>query len=302
MAPFTHRPDCLPGPLPPADGFRKQLVVLTAGGKVLALHNGDGRLLWSLDFGPAAGLRKLALWRLPHDVQHEIEVRHIARMPTSLPRPELPHQGSPQLAAPHAAAQGRPCHWQHEAPPALPYKVPFSCPTNLTRTHTLSLPGLQVVALATSSDSVTATVINAHTGAVLQTLKAQTSPPAALATDSGPDVLPLPQPVHDGTADQHVFVVAPAGAGGAAAVLPDTPAARAALAAARPGFVFWRADEAAGAVRGYGFTGRCRRACKEGVGDAAGGGDLLCAVLSACRAAPVPAKLQALFGWPRLPC
>lgn len=166
------------------DGFRKQLVVLTAGGKVLALHNGDGRLLWSLDFGPAAGLRKLALWRLPHDVQHEIEV----------------------------------------------------------------------VALATSSDSVTATVINAHTGAVLQTLKAQTSPPAALATDAGPDVLPLPQPVHDGTADQHVFVVAPAGAGGAAAVLPDTPAARAALAAARPGFAFWRADEAAGAVRGYGFT------------------------------------------------
>ena len=58
-----------------ADGFRKQLVVLTSGGKVLALHNGDGRLLWSLDFGPAAAPRKLALWRLPHDMQHDTEAR-----------------------------------------------------------------------------------------------------------------------------------------------------------------------------------------------------------------------------------
>jgi hypothetical protein len=47
--------------------------VLTSGGKVLALHNGDGRLLWSLDFGPAAAPRKLALWRLPHDMQHDTE-------------------------------------------------------------------------------------------------------------------------------------------------------------------------------------------------------------------------------------
>ncbi|KAL4458516.1 hypothetical protein ABPG75_013381 [Micractinium tetrahymenae] len=165
------------------DGFRKQLVVLTAGGKVLALHNGDSRLLWSLDFGPGAGLRKLALWRVPHDVQHDIEV----------------------------------------------------------------------VALAASPDSVTATVMNAHTGKILQTLTAPASQ-AAGAADGAPDVLPLSQPVHDGTADQHVFVVAPAGTDGAAAVLPDTPAARAAFVAARPGFAFWRVDEVAGAVRGYGFT------------------------------------------------
>ncbi|KAL4426508.1 hypothetical protein ABPG77_008366 [Micractinium sp. CCAP 211/92] len=164
------------------DGFRKQLVVLTAGGKVLALHNGDGRPLWSLDFGPEAGLRKLALWRVPHDVQHDIEV----------------------------------------------------------------------VALATGDDAVTATVINAHTGTVLQTLTAPTSPSAA--PGAAPDVLPLPQLVQDGTADQHVFVIAPAGTNSAATVLPDTPAARAAFAAARPGFAFWRVDEAAGAVRGYGFS------------------------------------------------
>ena len=63
----------------PADGFRKQIVVLTAGGKVLALHNGDGRLLWSLDFGPAAALSRLALWRVPHEVQHDIEVGGLGR-------------------------------------------------------------------------------------------------------------------------------------------------------------------------------------------------------------------------------
>jgi hypothetical protein len=49
-------------------------VVLTARGKLLALHNGDGRLLWSLDFGPQAAPSKLALWRVPHDVQHGIQV------------------------------------------------------------------------------------------------------------------------------------------------------------------------------------------------------------------------------------
>lgn len=49
--------------------------MLTAGGKVLALHNGDGRVLWSVDFGPAAAPSKLATWRVPHDVQHDIEAR-----------------------------------------------------------------------------------------------------------------------------------------------------------------------------------------------------------------------------------
>ena len=59
------------------DGFRKQVVVLTAGGKVAALHNGDGRLLWAADFGGgAAGAvpLKLALWRVPHRVGEDVEV------------------------------------------------------------------------------------------------------------------------------------------------------------------------------------------------------------------------------------
>lgn len=71
----ANRTRLLPLPFrPPADGFRKQVVALTSSGKVVALHNGDGRLLWSLDFGRAAGLRKLVLWRVPHDVQHDIQV------------------------------------------------------------------------------------------------------------------------------------------------------------------------------------------------------------------------------------
>lgn len=49
-------------------------MALTSSGKVVALHNGDGRLLWSLDFGRDAGVRKLVLWRVPHDVQHDIQV------------------------------------------------------------------------------------------------------------------------------------------------------------------------------------------------------------------------------------
>ncbi len=53
------------------DGFRRQLVVTTAPGKVLALHTGDGRVLWSLDFGAGASPQKLAPWRTPHDIVHD---------------------------------------------------------------------------------------------------------------------------------------------------------------------------------------------------------------------------------------
>lgn len=34
-----------------ADGFRKMILVTTEAGKVAALHNGDGHLMWSLNFG-----------------------------------------------------------------------------------------------------------------------------------------------------------------------------------------------------------------------------------------------------------
>jgi hypothetical protein len=53
------------------DGFRRQLIVTTATGKVLALHTGDGRVLWSLDFGATAAPQRIASWRTPHDVLHD---------------------------------------------------------------------------------------------------------------------------------------------------------------------------------------------------------------------------------------
>ncbi len=93
---------------------------------------------------------------------------------------------------------------------------------------------------------VTATVINAHTGTVLDTLVA----PGAVS-----DLLQLPQAAHDGTADQKVYVLVPGGEGGQARVLPDSAVGREAFAAARPALTFWRMDEQAGTIQGLGFTG-----------------------------------------------
>lgn len=56
------------------NGFRKLLVVLTRAGKVLALHTGDGRIVWSLLLSPLHspdGCRHLTpvdiyQWQVPH--------------------------------------------------------------------------------------------------------------------------------------------------------------------------------------------------------------------------------------------
>jgi hypothetical protein len=69
------------------------------------------------------------------------------------------------------------------------------------------------------------------------------------------DLLLVPQAAHDGTADQLVYALVPPGVGGTVRLLPDTPQAHAAFAAARPSLAFWRADEQAGSVSGFGFTG-----------------------------------------------
>lgn len=89
-------------------------------------------------------------------------------------------------------------------------------------------------------------VINAHTGAVEQTLAAE---------GEAAQLLHLPQPLHDGSADQHAYVLVPSGSAGAAKVLPDTAEARAAFQAARPALSFWRVDKAAGSIQGLGFAG-----------------------------------------------
>ena len=48
------------------DGFRKLLVVSTDAGKLLALHNGDGRVVWSRYYGEGATLDSLLVWDTPH--------------------------------------------------------------------------------------------------------------------------------------------------------------------------------------------------------------------------------------------
>ena len=42
-------------------------------GKVLSLHNGDGRVLWQLDFGATAPTR-LVQWLIPTDPEEGVEV------------------------------------------------------------------------------------------------------------------------------------------------------------------------------------------------------------------------------------
>ncbi len=69
-----------------ANGFRKIALCLTAGGKLLALHNGDGRTLWSRSYAAAAGEagaggagagapQHLLPWRTFHDTTHAPQVR-----------------------------------------------------------------------------------------------------------------------------------------------------------------------------------------------------------------------------------
>lgn len=53
------------------DGFRRQIIVLTGTGKVASLHTGDGRLLWSTDFGQDGGAHRIAAWKKPHDVYED---------------------------------------------------------------------------------------------------------------------------------------------------------------------------------------------------------------------------------------
>jgi hypothetical protein len=57
------------------------LAVLRPAGKLAAVHNGGGRLLWAVDFGPRPGggyagaTAQLLPWRSSHDVQHAPEAR-----------------------------------------------------------------------------------------------------------------------------------------------------------------------------------------------------------------------------------
>ncbi|KAG2424507.1 hypothetical protein HXX76_014388 [Chlamydomonas incerta] len=56
------------------NGFRKLLLALTGTGALTALHNGDGRVLWSRTFPPDAVPMRLLQWRSYHDITHAPEV------------------------------------------------------------------------------------------------------------------------------------------------------------------------------------------------------------------------------------
>ncbi|KAI8475054.1 MAG: hypothetical protein J3K34DRAFT_456487 [Monoraphidium minutum] len=72
-----------------ANGFRKLIVALTSAGKALALHNGDGRVVWASRFGPAARPTHLLRWRRFHDLAHAPRVA-LARAGAGPSAPEDP--------------------------------------------------------------------------------------------------------------------------------------------------------------------------------------------------------------------
>ncbi|KAF5841245.1 hypothetical protein DUNSADRAFT_13699 [Dunaliella salina] len=51
-------------------GFRKLIVVATEAGKVAALHNGDGHIVWSRPFPRKLAPQQLLQWQLFHDLTH----------------------------------------------------------------------------------------------------------------------------------------------------------------------------------------------------------------------------------------
>ncbi|GFR39708.1 hypothetical protein Agub_g187 [Astrephomene gubernaculifera] len=61
-------------PVRDVNGFRKLLLALTSTGKLSALHNGDGRVLWSRFFSPDSTPTRLLPWRSYHDIQHPPQV------------------------------------------------------------------------------------------------------------------------------------------------------------------------------------------------------------------------------------
>ncbi|GBF96686.1 ER membrane complex subunit 1 [Raphidocelis subcapitata] len=196
------------------NGLRKLVVVATAAGKTLALHNGDGRVIWAARLGGAgagagggagAGAGRAAApqpprllrWRRFHDLAH-----------------------APQIAWVAAGGGG-------------------------------------------GSGGACVLVLDGATGRELERIEL----PHPVAK-----IVPLPQPLHDGTAEQYAYAFvrpAPAAAAAppralAARLVPGGPEARAHFAEAAPSLVFWdvfasdaasdgAAGAGAGALAGYAF-------------------------------------------------
>eukprot|EP00192_Tetraselmis_astigmatica_P002112 CAMPEP_0117674976 /NCGR_PEP_ID=MMETSP0804-20121206/15346_1 /TAXON_ID=1074897 /ORGANISM="Tetraselmis astigmatica, Strain CCMP880" /LENGTH=1011 /DNA_ID=CAMNT_0005483923 /DNA_START=47 /DNA_END=3082 /DNA_ORIENTATION=- len=53
---------------PDPSGFRKLLITLSDTGKLLALHNGDGHVVWGLSYDPVCPPEVLHVWQQPHSL------------------------------------------------------------------------------------------------------------------------------------------------------------------------------------------------------------------------------------------
>lgn len=60
------------------NGFRKLIVVITVAGKALALHNGDGRVVWAARYPPTRTPTHLLLWKRFHDLTHATQLLLVA--------------------------------------------------------------------------------------------------------------------------------------------------------------------------------------------------------------------------------
>ncbi|MEW5302534.1 MAG: hypothetical protein WDW36_005311 [Sanguina aurantia] len=164
------------------NGFRKIILAASATGKLLALHNGDGRTLWAHNFGPDAAPKYLLPWRTFHDTQH-----------------------APQVLVVHATA-----------PP-------------------------------------TASVVNSHTGRILEVL---TVGPADGQCKGSDKVVRVSSRLHEGVAEQEVYMHICSSEDGSPPVvslLPDTLETRAFFATSYRSVFFWMLDAAGRVLTGYGF-------------------------------------------------
>ncbi|MEW5310523.1 MAG: hypothetical protein WDW38_002312 [Sanguina aurantia] len=154
------------------NGFRKIILAASATGKLLALHNGDGRTLWAHNFGPDAAPKYLLPWRTFHDTQH-----------------------APQVLVVHDTT-----------PP-------------------------------------TASVVNSHTGRILEVLKVGPADGQCKGSDKH-------IPVQPGVGIQPIFEDPEAPV---VSLLPDTLETRAFFATSYRSVFFWMLDAAGRVLTGYGF-------------------------------------------------
>jgi len=224
-------------------GFRKLIVVLSpSAGKALALHNGDGRVVWSTRYSRAAPPSHLLRWRRFHDLTHAPQLV-VARV------------GGAGYASVLDGGSGRERE-RIEFGYAVD-KVRCACVggqgaavrTGFCISSRFWLRALLPVCLSPSPVERKHTNFNSTNSNIQPSTNPQhpnTHPPTP---QTHQQIVPLPQPLHDGTAEQFTYALISSPpsstptpdppAALTAHLLPSGPDASAHLAAAAPSFVFW---------------------------------------------------------------